>query len=150
MSTRPPCPRCGFIHSPKHAVAVGRFSGLKGYRAVSGGPTRETREEADRDHCDHLRRRSEQANPAQPALFDAATTKPELRTPDTPRPEPEPFPAARMEEAARAKAWHDFLAQVRMSLLVWQIDDDLHGSCEHVLAWLHRCRDELNALGAAS
>ena len=38
------------------AVAVGRFSqeGVKGYRAASGGPLRETREEAKADERRNL------------------------------------------------------------------------------------------------
>lgn len=48
-----------------------------------------------------------------------------------------------MEDAARAKAWRDFLAQVRMSLLVWEIDPEVRGGCEHVLTWVKRCRDDL-------
>lgn len=50
-----------------------------------------------------------------------------------------------MEEAARAKAWCDFLGQVNLSLLVWDIDTAVRSECEPVLSWLRRCRDDLLA-----
>lgn len=49
-----------------------------------------------------------------------------------------------VETAAREKAWRDFLAEVRMSLEVWRIDDALRIGCEPVTAWLRRCRDDLD------
>jgi hypothetical protein len=52
-----------------------------------------------------------------------------------------------METAARAKAWRDFLAQLRLSLMVWEIDGEVRAGCEHVLVWLRRCQDDLARLG---
>ncbi len=51
--------------------------------------------------------------------------------------------AARLEAAAREKAWLDFLSHVRMSLEVWRIDGDVRLHCEHVVTWLRRLADEL-------
>lgn len=45
------CPACGHVHTNGDAIAVGRFTGTRGYRARSGGPLRETRDEAERDEC---------------------------------------------------------------------------------------------------
>ena len=61
----------------------------------------------------------------------------------------EGFPAVLMETAARAKAWRDFLAQIRLSLMVWEIDGEVRAGCEHVLEWLHRCTSELVGLGGS-
>jgi hypothetical protein len=42
---------CGRIHAAAEVVAVGRFSSGTRFQAASGGPTRTTRAEAQRDVC---------------------------------------------------------------------------------------------------
>jgi hypothetical protein len=141
----PTCPRCGWIHAAVTVVGS-RFrpGGITGYRSALGGPVRATRDEAARDWCDTKRQqRNERPTPRPqaaepPHLFDL----PRIVGQSEPKPPPE-FPTALMETAARAKAWRDFLAQARMSLLIWQIDTDLHDEIEHVLTWLRRCSAEL-------
>lgn len=58
--------------------------------------------------------------------------------------------AARLETAAREKAWLDFLSHARLSLEVWRIDPDVREHCEHVVVWLRRLAAELTALGCAT
>ena len=55
--------------------------------------------------------------------------------------------AAALETLARERAWRDFLAEVRSSLLVWEIDGDVRTHCEPVVAWLRRLAAELTAIG---
>lgn len=55
--------------------------------------------------------------------------------------------AAAVETLAREKAWRDFLAQIRASLLVWEIDGDVRTHCEPVVSWLRRVGAELTAIG---
>lgn len=53
---RPPCARCGYVHSEHTATAaVGRFSWITPmYRArYAGSPLRATRTAAHADMCDH-------------------------------------------------------------------------------------------------
>ncbi len=144
-----PCPRCGWIHSPDSVRVVGsRFSGpVAGYRSILGGPMRATRDEAMRDYCDTKRQPQPKHEPLaapgpvaeQLPLFEL----PAAVLPSAPAPE---FPADRFEVAAREDAWLKFLAQARLSLLVWQIDPSIHDRVEHVLTWLRRCMTELNDL----
>jgi len=55
-----------------------------------------------------------------------------------------------METLARAKAWRDFLAQVRFSLIVWEIDPEVRAGCEPVADWIASCRvGGVEALAAA-
>lgn len=139
VSTATACEVCGYIHCSTDARAVGRFTGLRGYVAATAPtPIRETRAEAEADECAWRLRRPKRAPVPLPV-----TTR---RAPE-PAAEPEPvqpFPAVEMETAARAKAWRDFLAQVRMSLEVWQIDETVRENGEHVVAWVRRCRDDLD------
>lgn len=146
------CTRCGWIHTAAGTILVGsrfRPDGIKGYRSTLGGPVRTTRDEAARDWCD-TKRQQKAEQPARPAKI--AEQAPLFNLPRTVKPQPQvappEFPAATMETAARAKAWHDFLAQARLSLLVWQIDTGLHADAEHVLTWLRRCSAELAELAA--
>ena len=145
-----PCARCGWIH-PSDAVRVAgsRFNGpVAGYRSILGGPVRATPDEAERDYCDtKLRQRPARTSPpdTQLRLFDDVPSASKPAPADEPPPE---FPAGAMETAARADAWMKFLAQARLSLLVWQIDDGIHDEIEHVLTWLRRCAAELNDLVA--
>lgn len=69
-----------------------------------------------------------------------------MTAPFTP-PETPDFPAARMEVAAREKAWSDFLAHIRFSLEVWAIDPDVRAGCEHPVRWIRRLATELASLG---
>lgn len=127
------------------ARAVGRFdpAGERGYRAATapGAPVRATRDEAVEDERQWLDR-------PRPALTtDLAPTARRVLAPAEPT-APTPFPAARMETAARAKAWRDLLAQVQFSLMVWQIDAGVRADCEDVRTWLRRCRDDLGRWAA--
>lgn len=144
----PACPDCGYIHASTDARAVGRFASTRGYVAVNAGtPIRPTRAQAESDECSWRQERRQEPTTAasppprarsteeEPTLFTAA----EL----APTPEPVEFPSATMETAARAKAWCDFLTEVRMSLLVWDVDAAVRAECEHVVDWIRRCRDEL-------
>ena len=54
--------------------------------------------------------------------------------------------AARLETAAREKAWLDFLSHVRLSLEVWRIDADVRAHCEPVVPWLRRLAAEMLAM----
>lgn len=142
------CALCGFIHTSTDARRVGRFGGTPGYIAANADtPVRATREQAEADECRWRQRRGA----ARTLLFaddDAALFSAPLTA--QPAPDAEPFPAANMEDAARAKAWCDFLSEVRMSLLVWEIDETVRANCEHVVAWIRRCQRELEALGGAA
>lgn len=152
---RPACPECGFIHARDDSRAVGLFdpSGPRGYMAKSGGPLRNTRADAERDECEARQRRRSTQTPQGGDSAAAVDPRPRLipgehsQGPVTaPNPCPaDPFPSAAMETAARAKAWHDFLAEALFSLEAWRIDPALHEG-EHVLTWLRRCRDELDGL----
>ena len=55
--------------------------------------------------------------------------------------------AAALETLARERAWRDFLAEVRSSLLVWEIDGDVRAHCEPVVGWLRRLAAELTSIG---
>ncbi len=59
MSAKPPCPRCGYVHTLHTATsAVGRFTSTPRYRARhDDAPLRDTREEAHRDACDYYTRK---------------------------------------------------------------------------------------------
>lgn len=51
---KPPCPTCDRIHATAQVEAVNRFRYANretGFRAVSGGPVRATRAEAQLDVC---------------------------------------------------------------------------------------------------
>lgn len=142
------CPACGHIHASNDARAVGLFTadGPRYVAANAGTPQRATRTEAETDECAwRQRRRRHQTSGAEVAAAGPVALPVRGDGPSAPEPDPEPivFPAATMEAAARAKAWRDFLAQVHFSLMVWQLDDDVRGGCEDVLAWIRRCRDDL-------
>ena len=148
-----PCPHCGYIHASTDARAVGRFAATPTLyvAATAGTPPRDTRDEAEADECASRIRPKPQTSGADAGVAagdDRGAVRGPAR-PDVPTaPEHLPFPAVEFETAARAKAWHDFLAQLRLSLMVWDIDSDVRSGCEPVLAWLARCRDDLNGLGA--
>jgi hypothetical protein len=148
-----PCPSCGYIHASTDARAIGRFgtAPTRYVAATAGTPPRETRAEAEADECASRIRPKPQTSGADAGVAagdDRGAVRGPAR-PDVPTaPEHLPFPAVEFETAARAKAWHDFLAQLRLSLMVWDIDSDVRSGCEPVLAWLARCRDDLNGLGA--
>lgn len=146
-----PCPRCQHIHPSNAARAVGLFSRLAPtYVSSLGGPERVTRAEAQDDWCEQQassRTTEVEAAPA-PDVAASVPSPKGIATASTSVPVPL-FPAVEMETAARAKAWRDFLAQVRLSLLVWDIDGEVREGCEDVLAWIRRCREDL-AFGGAS
>ena len=136
---RSTCPACGYIHSSNDARAVGRLTETPTYAAANAlTPARQTRAEAEADEC-----RWRQSRPSPPIpKVPPVPARPVVRVVES---EPEPFPAERMEVAARAKAWRDFLANVHFSLMVWQIDPEVRKG-EHVIHWLRECRDDLDAL----
>ena len=141
MSRRATCPACGFVHAADDAIAVGRFAPNPTYRAATAPtPARQTRAEAEADEC-----RWRQTREPAPVPPSAPRPAPTVQNERAPEPEPEPFPALLMESAARAKAWRDFLVNVRFSLAVWQIDPEVRAG-EHVMAWLARCREDLAAI----
>lgn len=154
---KPACTSCGYIHTTTDARAIARFAGTPSYVAANAGtPPRATRAEAEADECAWRQANRDHRGDAA-ALHPDATGAQALtvdggsvergagRTPPA-APPPEPFPAALMETAARAKAWRDFLAETQMSLMVWQLDASVRAGCEDVRAWLRRCRDELAEL----
>lgn len=137
---KPACETCGFIHTANDARAVGRFGPDPKYVAANAPtPLRETRQQAEADEC------AWRIEESQRRATSAEVTKPPVRqvAPVEPRPDPAPFPAVTMETAARDKAWLDFLSQVRLSLLVWEVDSDVRSGCENVLSWVDRCRADL-------
>lgn len=138
---KPPCPACGYIHTSNDARAIGRFAVNPMFAAAHAeAPRRATRAEAEADECVW---RQERTLTTPPPFVPSLESHPPAVIVERPAMEPAPFPAVEMETAARAKAWSDFLGQVRMSLLVWEIDGEVRDGCEHVLAWLRRCRDDL-------
>ena len=147
------CPACGHVHASNDARAVGLFSPepTMYVAATAGTPARATRAEAEADECAGRqgRRNAQSTDGAEPD-GQAPSGPSASAAPEQSRPVEQPFPAALMETAARAKAWRDFLAQVHFSLMVWQLDGEVRDGCEHVLAWLRACRDDLSGLGAAS
>ena len=57
--TKPPCRRCGLVHTTTWTVAVGRFdaTGPAGYRATfHGAPLRTTRHQSEHDMCTYQQR----------------------------------------------------------------------------------------------
>lgn len=147
----PVCPDCGYIHTSTDARAVGRFTSTPTYVAATAGtPARSTREQAESDECAGRRRPADViAVQAAPKKVVEPTEEPALFTPAELSPPVIEFPAAAMENAARAKAWRDFLAQVRLSLLVWEVDATVRAECEYVVDWIRRCRDDLLFGGVA-
>ena len=148
------CPRCGHIHVANEARAVGRFDPTRPtmYAAASGGPLRAARAEAEADECawrqskpspSPVVRAAVEPPPSPPAVASVADEGEGQASGG------EGFPAVLMETAARAKAWRDFLAQVRLSLMVWEIDGEVRAGCEHVLVWLRQCTSELAGLGGS-
>lgn len=132
------CLTCGHIHTSSDAVAIGRFGGPVRYVASNGStPPRATRSEAEADQCDWrvLRSWVEQRPipTAPPPPQPAERNEPAAKEP------PPPFPAAAAETLARAKAWCDFLAQVRFSLAVWELDPEVRAGCEPVMDWIASC-----------
>lgn len=61
-----------------------------------------------------------------------------------------PGAAAVMERLAREQAWCRFLREVRFSLAVWNVDDDVRGECEPVTDWMRRCAHELASIGSTA
>lgn len=135
------CSACGFVHGSNWARAVDRFGGAPGYVAA-GAPTpvRATRAEAEADECAWRAARRDEVR-----LTVAPSPAARVTPPEAPKPPPGPFPAARMETAARERAWLRFLAEIEFSLTVWQLDPDTHTEASP-LAWLARCRDQLDAI----
>ncbi len=115
-----PCPSCGYIHASTDARAIGRFgtAPTRYVAATAGTPPRETRAEAEADECASRIRPKPQTSGADAGVAagdDRGAVRGPAR-PDVPTaPEHLPFPAVEFETAARAKAWHDFLAQLRRS-----------------------------------
>ena len=131
-----PCDSCRYVHSTSDARAVGRFGGDPMFVAAHAEtPPRVTRAEAEADEC--AWRQAQTTSAPQVVAVRHPVVKSE------PRPPLAPFPVVEMETAARAKAWCDFLTQVRLSLVIWEIDGDVRSGCEDVLAWVRRCRDDL-------
>lgn len=61
MSIGPTCPLCGWVHPSNAARVIGYFRPVPpGYQAtdVPGAPVRPTRAVAERDWCEHKRRRA--------------------------------------------------------------------------------------------
>lgn len=60
----PTCADCGHIHASNDARAVGLFEPNRPtlYRAKSGGPLRETREQAEADECQRRRDTTERSS----------------------------------------------------------------------------------------
>lgn len=139
--TAQPCSRCGRIHGSDAARAVNRFSGTPMFVAAHA-PTaaRATRVEAEADECAWWLSRS-----SRPVVVPASTIPSRPVSVSAVARATEPFPAARMETLARAKAWKDFLAHVAFSLTVWQLDAAVRENCEDVRDWVGGCRDELAA-----
>lgn len=146
----PTCPKCGHVGHPTRAVGIFRNGGPIGYRAAYDiAPLCATREEAEADMCAWRVERRHRTPVAEVAATELVALPVRGDGPSAAEPEPAaPFPAVEMETAARAKAWRDFLAQIRLSLMVWEIDGEVREGCEHVLTWLRRCVDELAALGS--
>jgi cell division septation protein DedD len=144
--TAPSCNLCGHIHTATDARAVGRFTGTTGYVASHAGtPLRATRAEAEADECTWRRNRQ----PETPAATIPQGEPVSRAVAAGPKPDPEPFPAVLMETAARAKAWVDFLVQIRMSLIVWEVDPEVRAGCEHVASWLRGLAAEMQQMTRA-
>lgn len=134
-----PCNLCGYVHTPASAsIAVGRFGGVVIFvaKGVPGAALRSTRVEAEVDYCRDKQQRRPAAPPVAPVVRAAPAEPVE-------KPAPAPFPAARMEEAARLKAWADFLSQAAFSLNVWRLDESVRAALPDPRQWLGDCRDEL-------
>lgn len=139
MSAARVCATCGYVHASNDARAVGRFTGEPRFVAADAGtPSRATRAEAEADQCTWRASR-----PASPPAAPSHRSSPPSSPVAVPSSEPQPFPASLIETAARAKAWCEFLTQVRLSLLVWEIDVEVRTGCESATEWVARCLDDL-------
>jgi hypothetical protein len=144
----PACAKCGHIHCSRDVQALSRYTGVTGYRTADG-EIHATREDAQQWLCKQRQRRRD-AGASAPRAFAAEESALFVeRPPEQPRAVAE-FPAAAMETAARAKAWRDFLAEVRMSLLVWEVDEVVRSECQDVVSWMRQCCTELTALCSPS
>ena len=139
------CPSCGHIHTSDDARCVNRFSEKpKRFIAQHGHTLRHTRQEAEKDECAwRVENKAKQLSAIQ---HQPRKKQVEIALKSVVKKIPPEFPAAKMEIAAREKAWLDFLAHINTSLIVWEIDKSLHGDIDSPVEWLQRCRDELAAM----